>query len=85
MEAMKEVGIDIGAQKSKIIADEMIRESVKAVNMGCMDRAECPVLFLKPVDWSIEDPKGKNIETVRIIRDEIERRVIELVKDLKHK
>jgi arsenate reductase (thioredoxin) len=86
MEAMREVGIDIGAQKSKIITDEMIRESVKAVNMGCMDRAECPVLFLNnPVDWGIEDPKGKNIERVRIIRDEIERRVIELVKDLEHK
>jgi protein-tyrosine-phosphatase len=50
-----------------------------------MDRAECPVLFLNnPVDWGIEDPKGKNIERVRIIRDEIERRVIELVKDLEH-
>ncbi|MGI0005081.1 MAG: arsenate reductase ArsC [Nitrososphaera sp.] len=86
MEAMREVGIDIGTQKSKIITDEMIRESVKAVNMGCMDRAECPVLFLNnPVDWGIEDPKGKNIERVRIIRDEIERRVIELVKDLEHK
>lgn len=86
MEAMMEVGIDIGTQKSKIITDEMIRESVKAVNMGCMDRAECPLLFLNnPVDWGIEDPKGKNIERVRIIRDEIERRVIELVKDLEHK
>lgn len=86
MEAMMEVGIDIGTQKSKIITDEMIRESVKAVNMGCMDRAECPVLSLNnPVDWGIEDPKGKNIERVRIIRDEIERRVIELVKDLEHK
>ncbi|MGI0019241.1 MAG: arsenate reductase ArsC [Nitrososphaera sp.] len=86
MEVMKEVGIDIGTQKSKIITDEMIRESVKAVNMGCMDRAECPVLFLNnPVDWGIEDPKEKNIEKVRIIRDEIERRVIELVEDLEHK
>ena len=83
MEAMMEVGIDIGMQKSKIITDEMIRESVKAVNMGCMDSAECPVLFLNnPMDWGIEDPKGKNIGKVRIIRDEIERRVIELVKDL---
>lgn len=86
IEAMKEVGIDIGVQKTKMITEEMVRESVKAVNMGCMDRAECPVLFLNnPVDWGIEDPKGKNIERVRIIRDEIERRVIELVKDLEHK
>jgi arsenate reductase (thioredoxin) len=86
VEAMEEAGIDIGTQKSKIITDEMIRESAKAVNMGCMDRAECPLLFLNnPVDWGIEDPKGKGIEKVREIRDEIERRVIELVKDLEHK
>lgn len=86
IEAMKEVGIDIGVQKTKMITEEMVRESVKAVNMGCMDRAECPVLFLNnPVDWGIKDLKGKNIERVRIIRDEIERRVIELVKDLEHK
>jgi protein-tyrosine-phosphatase len=86
IEAMKEVGINIGTQKSKIITDEMIRNAEKAVNMGCMDRAECPLLFLNnpTVNWSIEDPKGKDIEKVRAIRDEIERRVIELVKDLEH-
>jgi protein-tyrosine-phosphatase len=81
--AMKEVGVDIGTQKSKIVTDDMIRNAEKAVNMGCMDRAECPLLFLNnPVDWGIEDPKGKDIEKVRAIRDEIERRVIELVRDL---
>jgi protein-tyrosine-phosphatase len=62
----------------------MIRNSVMAVNMGCMDKNECPLLFLNnPVDWAIEDPRGKPIEKVRQIRDEIERRVKELVKDLK--
>lgn len=40
--AMQEIGIDIGAQKSKIITEEMIRVSAKAVNMGCMDKSECP-------------------------------------------
>lgn len=84
VQAMKEVGIDIGSQKSKIITDDMIRNSVMAVNMGCMDKNECPLLFLNnPVDWAIEDPKGKPIEKVRQIRDEIEKRVKELVKDLK--
>lgn len=79
VQAMKEVGIDIGAQKSKVITDDMIRGSEKAVNMGCMDRSECPLLFLNnPLDWRIEDPKGQPIEKVREIRDEIERRVKEL-------
>jgi protein-tyrosine-phosphatase len=48
-----------------------------------MDQAECPMLFLNnPVDWSIEDPKGKSIERIRAIRDEIERRVKEFAENL---
>lgn len=84
VQAMKEAGIDIGNQKSKVITDDLIRGSAKAVNMGCMDRSDCPLLFLSnPVDWAIEDPKGKPIERVREIRDEIERRVKELAENLK--
>src|ERR1051325_6394400 len=41
--AMKEAGVDIGAQKSKMVTGGMIRDSARAVNMGCMDRAECPL------------------------------------------
>jgi len=83
VQAMEEVGIDISRQKSKIITDDMIRNSAKAINMGCMDRSDCLLLFLNnPVDWSIEDPKGKPIEKVREIRDEIERRVKELAENL---
>lgn len=85
VQAMKEADIDIGAQKSKIITEDMIRDSEKAVNMGCMDKAECPLLFLNnPIDWGIQDPKGQPIEKVREIRDDIERRVKELVKNLEH-
>jgi protein-tyrosine-phosphatase len=81
---MKEAGIDISRQKSKIITDELIRNSARAINMGCMDRSDCPLLFLNnPVDWSIEDPKGKPIEKVRGIRDEIERRVEELAENFR--
>lgn len=76
VQVMKEVGIDISHQKSKIITEDMIRSSVRAVNMGCIDQSECPMLFINDViDWGIEDPKGKPIEKVREIRDEIERRV----------
>ena len=61
----------------------MIRESAKAVNMGCMDKSECPMLFINNViDWGIEDPKGKSIEKVRQVRDDIERRVREIAESL---
>jgi protein-tyrosine-phosphatase len=83
VQAMNEVSIDISNQKSKIITEDMIRSSAKSVNMGCIDKTECPMLFINNVaDWDIEDPKGKPIEKVREIRDEIERRVKEIAQSL---
>jgi arsenate reductase len=83
IQAMSEVGIDISNQKSKIITEDMIRNSAKSVNMGCIERAECPMLFINNViDWGIEDPKGQPIEKVREIRDEIDIRVKEIAESL---
>jgi arsenate reductase (thioredoxin) len=83
IEVMKELGDDISNQKSKEITDEMIRKSTKIVNMGCMEKETCPTLFLHNfIDWNIEDPKGKSIEKVREIRDDINQRVKSLVTDL---
>ena len=84
VDVMKEVGIDISNQKSKDITEDMMRNSAKIVNMGCMDKESCPTLFLHNlIDWNMDDPKGKPIENVREIRDQIERRVMELVAALK--
>lgn len=83
VQVMKELGIDISSQKSKIITEDMIKSSAKSINMGCIEKAECPMLFMDNViDWGIEDPKGKSIEKVREIRDEIERRVREIAQSL---
>ena len=83
VEVMKEIGIDISQQKSKLISNEMIDESESVVNMGCMDKESCPALFVEDIaDWGIEDPKGKSIEQVRIIRDTIESKIKELVANL---
>jgi arsenate reductase len=85
VEVMREVDIDISGQKSKEITEDMIRNSSKIVNMGCMDKVSCPTLFLQNLlDWNIEDPKDKQIEKVRGIRDEIEQRVKGLVADIKN-
>jgi arsenate reductase (thioredoxin) len=66
-----------------MITGDMIRSSAKSVNMGCIERTECPMLFMNNViDWGIEDPKGKPIEKVRDIRDEIDRRVKEIAQSL---
>jgi arsenate reductase (thioredoxin) len=83
VEVMKEVGLDISNQKSKEITEDMMRDSEKIVNIGCMDNSFCPTLFLPHIiDWEIQDPKGKQIEKIREIRDEIEQRVKQLVSDL---
>ncbi|HSB83367.1 MAG TPA: arsenate reductase ArsC [Nitrosarchaeum sp.] len=82
IQVMKEVGIDISEQTPKSISNDMIKNS-KVVNMGCIDKASCPALFLENVeDWNIPDPKEKPIEQVREIRDQIEKKVIEFVSNL---
>jgi len=83
VQVMNEVGIDISKQIPKSISNDMIYNS-KVVNMGCMDKESCPALFLENVDdWSIPDPKDKPIEQVREIRDQIEKKIIEFVSNLK--
>jgi protein-tyrosine-phosphatase len=85
LQVMRELGIDISNQRSKDLTEDMIRNATTVVNMGCMDNNNnfCPTLYLpKVIDWGLEDPKGKPIEKVREIRDEIERRVRELAAEL---
>jgi protein-tyrosine-phosphatase len=83
VEAMKEIGIDISKQKSKELTDDMIRDSDNIVNMGCMDKNFCPTIWIpKVIDWNLKDPKGKSIEKVREIRDEIEKRVKVIVAEI---
>lgn len=82
VEALKEKGIDISANKPKLITFQMAQEADLIVTMGCNDQGICPGPFFKPtVDWKLEDPKGKTIEKVREIRDEIERLVRALIEE----
>ena len=83
VQAMKEIGIDIVKQKPKILSDEMIQNSLKVVNMGCMNKESCPSLYVKDViDWNISDPKDKTMDEVRKIRDQIKLEVLGLIKKL---
>ena len=76
VEAMREKGIDVSTYPSKGFDEAWIREQADlVVTMGCGDDA-CPAFIgKKMVDWELPDPKGKSLEEVRHIRDEIERRV----------
>jgi arsenate reductase len=81
--AMKEKGLDLSASEPKLLTAEMVQRADTVVTMGCSVEQVCPKPMVaqmqkKLVDWHLEDPKGKSIEEVRAIRDEIERRVREL-------
>ena len=81
VQAMAEVGIDITAEKPKILTDQAVRESDVVITMGCGDT--CPFYPGKRYeDWVLDDPAGKGVESVRPIRDEIRRRVENLLDQL---
>jgi len=78
MAVMREQGIDLSRARPQRLTDELAREAQLLVTMGCGE--ECPyVPGLRRDDWPLEDPKGKSLERVREIRDEIRARVAALV------
>lgn len=79
--AMAEGGIDITAETPRHWSDDDFGTADVVVTMGCGD--ECPFVPGKRyVDWELADPSGKSVEEIRPIRDEIERRVRELLTEL---
>ena len=80
-EAMAEVGVDLSDATPKLLRSDAVREADAVVTMGCGDA--CPIYPGKRYeDWELEDPAGKDVETVRVIRDEINRRVTILLDEL---
>jgi arsenate reductase (thioredoxin) len=81
VEAMREVGIDVAGHRGRMLTDEMVAAADRVITMGCaVDEAACPaILYADVEDWGIPDPKGQPPEMVREIRDEVRRRVNELI------
>jgi arsenate reductase len=81
VEVMAEVGIDIANNAPKILTNEAVQESDVVITMGCGDT--CPFYPGKRYeDWVLEDPAGKDIETVREIRDQIKSKVEQLLSEI---
>ena len=81
VEAMLELGIDVGSRTPQKLTRELAEEADVVVTMGCGD--ECPFIPGKRyIDWDLPDPKGRPLDEVRATRDEIRRRVTELVREL---
>jgi len=82
VEALNEIGIDISKEFPKPITDDVVRAADVVVTMGCGDA--CPIYPGKRYeDWEVEDPAGKDLVSVRVIRDDIERRVLRLIEQLR--
>ena len=81
VEAKAEVGIDITDQRPKVLTPDAVEASDVVITMGCGD--VCPVFpGTRHLDWELEDPAGRGVESVRPIRDEIERRIRGLLVEL---
>ena len=79
IEVMREVGIDISKAKPKALTMEILDQADRVVTMGCGAEGVCPASFVETEVWQLEDPKGKPIEEVRRIRDEIKAGVARLL------
>lgn len=79
--AMLEEGIDMSAETPKILTDGAVRASDVVITMGCGDT--CPIYpGTRYEDWVLDDPAGQGVESVRPIRDEIRRRIEELIGEI---
>ena len=78
VEVMREVGVDLSSAHPQLMTADLAAGAVRVVTMGCAD-GECPVVSAPVEDWSLPDPAGQALETVRAIRDDIDRRVRSLV------
>ena len=86
VEAMRERGIDLSKRTPKVLTADMIKNARLVVTMGCSVEEACPRPMLaamqkKLVDWHLDDPKGRPIEEVRRIRDDIEKRVRKIAEE----
>jgi protein-tyrosine-phosphatase len=84
IEVMSELGIDITNNQPKVLTDQAVLDSDYVITMGCGDK--CPFFPGKIYrDWVLEDPAGKDLDTVRRIRDDIKSRVEDLIAEIDKK
>jgi protein-tyrosine-phosphatase len=78
---MAERGLDVASARPRVLRDDDVREADVVITMGCGDA--CPVVpGTRYLDWDLPDPAGKPLVEIRPIRDDIERRVVDLLREL---
>lgn len=79
VQAMREKGIDVSKTTPKIITQEIADKAHHIITMGCSIEETCPSTFLVAEDWGLDDPAGQPLDKVRVIRDQVELKVNELI------
>jgi arsenate reductase (thioredoxin) len=83
VQVMEDAGFDMSGHYPKVMDADMVNRADRVITMGCdVDAGVCPAAFVPTEDWGLEDPKGKPIEAVRAIRDEIRSKVEALIQEL---
>lgn len=84
VQAMSESGVSMQGHSPKLVTPEMSSESKRTITMGCGVKETCPLYLGLRIDddWGLDDPAGQPIETVRLIRDEVQERVRKLISEL---
>lgn len=78
LETMREIGIDLGEAKPRLLTDALAKDAQWLITMGCGEA--CPAVpGLQREDWPLEDPKGRTLQQVERIRDEVAARVADLL------
>lgn len=84
IEVMREVGVDVSGHRARVLDNQMVENAERVITMGCaVDDDACPAIRYTDVeDWGLPDPKGRPLEEVRAIRDQVRARVEALVSTL---
>ena len=82
VEAMSEVGIDMSGRTPKVLTQEMVDRAERTITMGCPIDEACPASSVRSEDWPLEDPSGKSLAEVRMIREQVKARVATFVEGL---
>lgn len=81
--AMNELGVSMMGHHPKLLTQEMADAADRIISMGCgVDADACPAKFLLTEDWALDDPAGQTLDSVRVIRDQIQERVTKLLDEL---
>lgn len=80
--SMAEAGFEIEDRPGRMLTPELADSALRVIGMGCAVEEACPALQVPLEDWELEDPKGRSDEEIAAIRDDIERRVRNLIAQL---